>query len=193
MGKLNVMALAAVGAFFAIPAQGATWNVAFTGSGGVNTDTAAFKLVTSDTLNGAGGYNIIGAAGQVDGLAITGLIAPGTAGSFFVSTNGLWNLDNVLFESAPFMSNNGWGFTLAGGSEVNIWATSPNSHAVANGLPGSGNSIQFARGTVYGSVFSGRVTVSAVPEFATWAMMLGGFGMVGSAMRARRKSEVSFG
>ncbi len=32
-----------------------------------------------------------------------------------------------------------------------------------------------------------------VPEPASWAMMLGGFGLVGGALRARRKSEVSFG
>lgn len=32
-----------------------------------------------------------------------------------------------------------------------------------------------------------------VPEPASWAMMLGGFGLVGSAMRSRRKAVVSFG
>lgn len=32
-----------------------------------------------------------------------------------------------------------------------------------------------------------------VPEPASWAMMLGGFGLVGGAMRSRRKSAVSFG
>jgi len=33
----------------------------------------------------------------------------------------------------------------------------------------------------------------AVPEPASWALMLGGFGMVGGALRARRRSIVSFG
>jgi hypothetical protein len=32
----------------------------------------------------------------------------------------------------------------------------------------------------------------AVPEPASWALMLGGFGMVGGAMRSRRKGAVSF-
>ena len=31
-----------------------------------------------------------------------------------------------------------------------------------------------------------------VPEPASWAMMLGGFGLVGGAMRARRKTSVTF-
>lgn len=34
---------------------------------------------------------------------------------------------------------------------------------------------------------------SAAPEPASWAMMLGGFGMIGGAMRARRRTAVSFG
>jgi hypothetical protein len=38
-----------------------------------------------------------------------------------------------------------------------------------------------------------QVTGGAVPEPATWAMMIGGFGMVGSTMRyRRRKTTVSF-
>jgi hypothetical protein len=45
--------------------------------------------------------------------------------------------------------------------------------------------------------FTGRITynlasVAPVPEPATWAMMIGGFGMVGGAMRsARRKRNVA--
>lgn len=31
-------------------------------------------------------------------------------------------------------------------------------------------------------------TTSGVPEASTWAMMLGGFGLVGGTMRARRRS-----
>jgi hypothetical protein len=31
-----------------------------------------------------------------------------------------------------------------------------------------------------------------VPEPASWALMLGGFGAIGGAMRSRRKSAVSF-
>jgi len=33
----------------------------------------------------------------------------------------------------------------------------------------------------------------ALPEPASWAMMLGGFGAIGGAMRARRRVAVSFG
>jgi len=36
------------------------------------------------------------------------------------------------------------------------------------------------------------ITPPSVPEPASWAMMLGGFGLVGGAMRSRRKSAVTF-
>ncbi len=40
--------------------------------------------------------------------------------------------------------------------------------------------------------FSLNPVTGAVPEPATWAMMIGGFGMVGGAMRrTRRKQKVS--
>ncbi len=38
----------------------------------------------------------------------------------------------------------------------------------------------------------GGEAASAAPEPASWAMMLGGFGLIGAAMRARRKVAVSF-
>ncbi len=44
-----------------------------------------------------------------------------------------------------------------------------------------------------GTVVSLDLTGGAVPEPASWAMMLGGFGMVGGAMRSRRKAALSFG
>jgi hypothetical protein len=37
------------------------------------------------------------------------------------------------------------------------------------------------------------LSVTPAPEPATWAMMLGGFGAIGGAMRARRKVAVGFG
>lgn len=40
--------------------------------------------------------------------------------------------------------------------------------------------------------FTGFTPMGAVPEPATWAMMIGGFGMVGGAMRQRRRGKVRF-
>ena len=51
---------------------------------------------------------------------------------------------------------------------------------------GGGASLQFT---------STHLTIrpAAAPEPASWAMMLGGFGLVGGMMRRRRKGAVSFG
>ena len=38
-----------------------------------------------------------------------------------------------------------------------------------------------------------NLSYGAAPEPASWAMMLGGFGAIGGAMRSRRKAAVSFG
>lgn len=42
-----------------------------------------------------------------------------------------------------------------------------------------------------GGTYSGTMTFAAVPEVGTWAMMLGGFGLMGAAMR-RRRTSISF-
>jgi hypothetical protein len=61
--------------------------------------------------------------------------------------------------------------------------TAPLVRTTNNGVPGQ----------LYFSVRNGVVS-PGVPEPATWAMMIGGFGMVGGAMRRRRVStKVSFG
>lgn len=48
----------------------------------------------------------------------------------------------------------------------------------------------------FGPTDGGRVLItaagSAVPEAPSWAMMLGGLGVIGGAMRARRKVALSF-
>jgi len=45
----------------------------------------------------------------------------------------------------------------------------------------------------YGTITSAPATTTAVPEAATWAMMLAGFGFIGGALRRRRRTSVTFG
>ena len=56
-------------------------------------------------------------------------------------------------------------------------------------LTGNSHTLQFINNTEW--VFVSEVTFldgGAVPEAATWAMMILGFGMVGGAMRVRRRA-----
>jgi hypothetical protein len=70
----------------------------------------------------------------------------------------------------------------------------------ANGqgaLPGGGvtltNQTQIDGTTIFAGSPGVLAVTAAVPEPATWAMMIGGFGMVGGAMRYRRRQpKVSF-
>lgn len=44
-------------------------------------------------------------------------------------------------------------------------------------------------GTADNSLYSGNLSATSVPEPATWAMMLAGFGLIGFAMRRQRQSH----
>ena len=61
-------------------------------------------------------------------------------------------------------------------------------------LTGDHHTIQFFQNTTFVWTFVSEVTfdgTAAIPEPATWAMMIGGFALAGAAMR-RRKVAVSF-
>ena len=65
-------------------------------------------------------------------------------------------------------------------------------------LTGLQHTVQFMNNGLWVFVsevsFSGQAGLAPrVPEPATWAMMLAGFGLVGGAMRSRRKAVVRFG
>jgi hypothetical protein len=52
--------------------------------------------------------------------------------------------------------------------------------------------VTFAQGSSL-TIGLSQSSAPAVPEPASWALMLGGFGLVGGAMRSRRKAAVSLG
>ena len=57
------------------------------------------------------------------------------------------------------------------------------------------NAGNFSTPGAYGSLINSHLAISsgAVPEPASWAMMVGGFGMIGGAMRRRQRTSVAFG
>jgi hypothetical protein len=75
-----------------------------------------------------------------------------------------------------------------------LTTTSSGQTATVGGIPITAfalNTIQVKGYTVGAGGYSGTATFSAVPEVATWGMMLAGFGALGMAMR-RRRVAVSF-
>jgi hypothetical protein len=108
------------------------------------------------------------------------------AGSSYTpaSFNGI-QFSNLVFSDGSHLT----GFTL----DTDL------AGLTASDISFTGNSIEYnAAGlnffTAPYHVTIGLITSSAsVPEPASWALMLGGFSAIGSAMRSRRKTIVSFG
>jgi len=79
---------------------------------------------------------------------------------------------------------------VPGGNWKDIWIYGSAGPATAPDLVLPGN---IATDTATGAAFAARNTTdvaTAVPEPATWAMMLMGFGAVGGALRSRRKATL---
>lgn len=103
-----------------------------------------------------------------------------------VSTSGTWSLPGYMVNYVAVKASNQFVLYSVSGSTGN-WDTLDIPYLNKNG-----------KGNPHGLshlAFFGTAAPGAVPEPATWAMMLLGFGFVGSAMRSakrRRKLVVSY-
>lgn len=89
------------------------------------------------------------------------------------------------------------GASQAGGASLSLdlGSYSPTYPTLAQ-LNGRAASFSYSDFYPLGGELSGRAVIGSVPEPATWALMIGGFGVVGGAMRRRAASarvRVSFG
>lgn len=178
--------LSAAVALCAGSAQAATWVVDYTSTGG-SPFAAALTLNTADTLNAAGGFNITGVSGNVDGDVVTGLIANPNQPFASYSADGMFIFDNVFFTApgGPKFSNPGLFFTGASGNEYNLFSDNPSTYELYRARSGVGylaNSV----GTITTAQQSRDFGGGAVPEPAGWTLMILGFGGVGALLRHRR-------
>lgn len=134
-----------------------------TGSGVITTDGVTFSN---------GGYTaqtITGITGLFNGSMITNLASP-------------FGANNIYYLTGPsFVDGSGLGFQTAAGTNVNLFfQSSASSYRINTTNPFTSS---FVSATSAG-------VVAAVPEPATWAMMLVGFGAIGFAMRRRRSAAL---
>jgi hypothetical protein len=159
-------AAAAAAAAVAAPAAAQQYVMDFTISG-YGSGTANFS--TSGDAS-AGFAAIDSLSGTFNGDAIS-LLSPGSFPGWTSPLN-----DNLFTDAAPYFDLGGLSFS-AGGFSYNIYSTgSLDLTCTDNGGHICG----------VGTQVSVRAAQGAVPEPATWAMMLLGFGGVGFAMRRAR-------
>lgn len=197
MKKLLCAALLAASAF-ASPAMAAT-NFSFTGTFDDPNDVQLFNFtvgtgstVTLRTYSYAGGTN---AAGQV----ITGgnfdpILALFNSAGEFIDQNDDGGCGNVPPGNTGNCYDTYLNIDLAPGTyTVSVMAFSnfavgPN---LSNGFEGDGSFNGRGQNWAFDVLNVDTAEIPGVPEPATWAMMIGGFGLVGAAMR-RRVSNVAY-
>jgi hypothetical protein len=144
----------------------------------VNAATFSFSLATG-LGSGSGSFTTVGNAaspelitsltGTFGGNAMT-LLAPGTY-------PGSAPNDNLFTTLAPYFSFGGVSFS-AGGNNYNMY--------------GSGGAVSFCGVTPGCGITTVRsFQVGAVPEPASWALMIIGFGAIGATMRYRLRGGVT--
>lgn len=155
------------------PASAAVFDFDFTTTstlfGGPN-QTIVGTFTTADTTVDRFGFNalqITGISGTINGQAITGLFD--SAGPYYYLTSG-----------PTFLDGSGVRFNTALASNIAFFHQDGVASDVYR-VNGNGTISAFGPATSRAAV-----TASAVPEPATWALMLMGFGAMGVAMRRRK-------
>ena len=171
--------LAVAGALLAstAPAMAAVFNWTYEGDlliRGSGTVSASGTFTTTDTTSTVGGrqaYTVTGITGTRNGVGITGL-----ATTFPTIFGGA---DNFLFSTGAPFSDLGVSFSLANGRFGNFFDDGGvvGEYGAANIAGDSG--LTNAQGVFSFSPATG------VPEPATWAMMIAGFGLAGCGLRRR--------
>jgi hypothetical protein len=128
-------------------------------------------------------------------LAAIEFTAP-TAGNYFFDLTAAQSDTDAHSQTAFVLADFGSGIFGVAGDTL---TTSHTSTSFSGGtLLTAGQKVIFAISNDNGSYFddstavSFQVEQSAVPEPASWAMMIGGFGMIGAAMRRRQRTVVRF-
>ena len=173
MNKYLMGAATAVLAIASSPASAAEYVFSFNAA----QFTAAGSFITSDTAGPGGGYDI---------LTTTGTLTNTNNNNMFTITGPTTfaGADNILFaNTTPVLSFDGTSFLASNGLGINLYYSAANSaYRVFT------SNSQFIAVTNFTLT---EVVTGAVPEPASWAMMIGGFGLAGGALRRQRRQQVT--
>jgi hypothetical protein len=141
-----------------------------------NTYDVSGQFTTANALNTVGGYDILAITGTVTGSgggSIASLVNNPNQPNPVVNFGFIY--DNVAFPTAvPHLNTNGVLFTTTAGDVWNLWGNTPTQYQLYS---------YTANGGV--NVF-GTMSLAAVPEPETYAMMMAGLAMMGFIARRRK-------
>ncbi len=162
-----------------------------------NATVYKFTFETFDSQLTAAGEMTVNASDEVTAVSgdISGLVDqtiasvtsnPNFSGSAY-SPDGAFIFNNLYYKSGMSFDVDGLLFATVQnlGGYWNLWGNSPENYSLWESAPGSGYAIQE----------SGTLSMAAVPELSTWAMLgfgFAGLGVVGRG-RASRLPEASLG
>ncbi|MGB3738804.1 MAG: PEPxxWA-CTERM sorting domain-containing protein [Pontixanthobacter sp.] len=173
--KYAAILLAATTVCTAAPANAAEVLFDFSGSslfGGSDiTGSGVFTVSdTASTVNGREAFAITAISGMLNGSPITGL------------RPGFFGADNFFYDGEFFVRGQGIGFRNAAGTSANLFLQQGSRYRVNTTGPFN---------SAFVTANANRVAVNgAVPEPATWAMMLVGFFGMGAVLRRRSQGTV---
>lgn len=187
--KTILAGLTAAIALSAGQAHASTWLLTYTSGDGAPF-TANLTLDASDVMNAVGGFDALSLSGDVDGDAITGLIANPSQPLAHYSADGMFIYDNVVWPTgAPALSNPGLFFSGASGNEYNLFSDNATTYELYRAQSGVGY-LAHSVGTLGLRSEASRdlnARTGAIPEPGAWVMMIVGFGGIGAALRMRRR------
>lgn len=153
---------------------------------------AIIQYGSGDVASGSFGNSHIAAGDFTDTLAFDLTAAVKFSASITSAATTLGQTGDIDFTSVMLTGPNGpFDFTIRNNDNADGLTDS----AVLTKLLNPGSYVVMISGHSFGDAQYGGNTsfrTSAVPEPASWALFIGGFGLIGTAMR-RRKTAVSFG
>ena len=161
-------------------------------TGGLIT-TGSVATIRAQPFGSTGNYATVGPSDGTPGLLNLSTFATISAVSFIWGSVDAYNTLRVLDRSGiAFASFTGADVSaLANGDQTNP-ATNPLVTISFTGLDAANvGSLEFSSSSNAFEFDNVAVVSSAVPEPATWAMMLFGFGVVGSALRRRSRTAIA--